>query len=249
MNGTVGIETVRFGSLTATNQYFGAVTQVSSSFNNNPATGLCGLAYQTLAQTRNKPLPQNLYAEGQLAKSQFGFRLTRFTSTGAELTMGGVASDYASASFKTTPVTAKFYYEVACNGMAVNNQVVGSSFSAAIDTGTTLVYVPTSAATAFYAQIPGSASNGQGTWSYPCNYAGTVGISIGNIGILNFNTADLNQGQVSQTMCQGTVQGMDMTDPYGTPLAIVGDVFIKSYYTLFDFGANTVGFTPAKSNT
>lgn len=109
VTGTLAIETVRFGSLTATNQYFGAATHVSSSFDNNPATGLCGLAYQSIASTGQKPLPMNLYAEGQLAAPEFGFRLTRGTSSGAELTMGGVASDYASSTFKTTPVTAKTY--------------------------------------------------------------------------------------------------------------------------------------------
>lgn len=34
-------------------------------------------------------------------------------------------------------------------------------------------------------------------------------------------------------MCQGAVQGMDTQDAYGNNFAIVGDVFIKSYYTVF----------------
>lgn len=114
------------------------VYQVSSSFNNNPATGLCGLAYKSIASTRQNPLHVNLQAQGQLAAAKFGFRLTRGTSTGAELTMGGIASDYASASFKTTPVTSKTYWEVGTNGMSVKNTVTGSSFPAAIDTGTTV---------------------------------------------------------------------------------------------------------------
>ena len=132
------METVRFGSLTATNQYFGAATHVSESFNNNPATGLCGLAYQSIASTRQPPIHVNLYNERQLAAPQFGFRLTRGTSNGAELTMGGVASDYAGSNFAKTPVTSQTYWEVGTNGMTVKSQVVGGSFPAAIDTGTTV---------------------------------------------------------------------------------------------------------------
>lgn len=109
MTGTLATETVSFGSLTVTNQYFGAVTQVSSDFDNNPATGLCGLAYQSIATTGQRPLPQNLYQQGKISSPEFGFRLTRGTSNGAELTMGGVASDYAAASFKSTPVTSQTY--------------------------------------------------------------------------------------------------------------------------------------------
>lgn len=138
VDGSLGIETVRFGSLTSTSQYFGAATHVSSSFNNNPATGLCGLAYKSIASTRQNPLHVNLYNQGQLAAAKFGFRLTRGTSNGAELTMGGIASDYASSTFVTTPVTSKTYWEVATNGMSVKNAVVSSGFPAAIDTGTTV---------------------------------------------------------------------------------------------------------------
>ena len=96
------------------------------------------MAYQSLASTRQPPIHINLYNEKQLAAPQFGFRLTRGTSSGAELTMGGVASDYAGSTFKTTPVTSQTYWEVGTNGMTVNNKVVSGSFPAAIDTGTTV---------------------------------------------------------------------------------------------------------------
>ena len=105
-------------------------------------------------------------------------------------------------------------------------------------------------------------SNGDGSYNFPCNFAGPVGISFPNAGNLNFAIADLNLGRVSNTMCQGAVQGMDVQDANGSNFAIVGDAFIKSYYTLFkwvagsggngaalthSFGSNTVGFTPAKN--
>jgi cathepsin D len=35
-------------------------------------------------------------------------------------------------------------------------------------------------------------------------------------------------------MCRGAVQGMDVQDANGNNFAIVGDVFIKSYYTVFE---------------
>lgn len=97
-----------------------------------------------------------------------------------------------------------------------------------------LVYIPTSAASAFYAAIPNSKSNGDGSYDYPCSFTGPVGISFPNAGNLNFNIADLNLGKTSSTMCRGAVQGMDVQDANGNNFAIVGDVFIKSYYTVFE---------------
>lgn len=87
---------------------------MSSSFDNNPATGLCGLAYQSIASSGQPPLPLTLYNNGQISAPEFGFRLTRGTSDGAELTMGGPASDYAGASFQSTPVTTQTYVSRRC---------------------------------------------------------------------------------------------------------------------------------------
>lgn len=114
--------------MTANPQYFGAVTQVSSSFDNNPATGLCGLAYESLSSIGQPPLPLNLYQMGQIPSPEFGFRVTRDTSSGAELTMGGVASDYAGATFQSTPVTSQTYvssiYEITADDSMRSAQTV-----------------------------------------------------------------------------------------------------------------------------
>ncbi|ORX35530.1 aspartic protease [Kockovaella imperatae] len=248
-SGTLATDTVSFGSLKVSTQYFGAVTKVSTDFDNTPATGLCGLAYQSIASTGHAPLPMNLYNTGKISTPEFGFRITADTSSGAELTLGGIASDYASAAFKSTPVTSQTYYEVNTNGITVGGSVVSGSFPAAIDTGTTLIYVPTSAASAFWNAIPGTSSNDDGSYNYPCSYSGTVGFSFPNIGNLNFNLNDLYAGNNGDGTCVGAVLGQDIQDVNGNNFAIIGDVFIKSYYTVFNFGSNYVAFSPAHGST
>lgn len=112
-----------------------------------------------------------------------------------------------------------------------------------------LIYVPTSAAAAFYKNIPGSSSNGDGSYNYPCSFSGSVGFNFPNIGNLNFNTADLNAGNNGDGTCAGAVMGQNIQDANGQNFAIIGDVFIKSYYTVFNFGNNYVAFTPAHGST
>jgi hypothetical protein len=122
----------------------------------------------------------------------------------------------------------------------------------AVDTGTTLIYVPSAVAAAFYAAIPGSAnytgsgssafrskrqsgssgptsqSSNAGVYQYPCSFNGTVGLTFANISApLLFNTTALNIGEVTAGTCVGAVMGADIRDANKQLFAIVGDTFVR----------------------
>ena len=76
-----------------------------------------------------------------------------------------------------------------------------------------------------------------GSYTYPCDFAGTIALTFaGASGDFPINLADFNLGQVSagSSQCQGGIIGMNFNDAAGQPLAIVGDEFIKSWYSTFN---------------
>ncbi|KAG8875096.1 Type I transmembrane sorting receptor [Tulasnella sp. 332] len=127
------------------------------------------------------------------------------------------------------------------------SRAASSALAAVIDSGTTLIYVPVASAKALYAKIPGAkaapADIGAGFYTYPCSAnLGTVSIGFGSKQYA-INPSDFNLGQATNgsTECVGGIIGEDV----GGNLAIVGDEFMKNWYSVFDYGKRRVGFAPS----
>ena len=132
-----------------------------------------------------------------------------------------------------------------------NQNALSKSIVAAIDTGTTLIYAPSSIADAFYQQIPGSSKAsqfGDGFYQFPCQTNARVSISFNNVNF-PFAMADFNLGKTGSgsSMCVGGVLGM--SDGLPNNLAIVGDEFLKSWYSIYDTAGNSrVGFAASTNS-
>ncbi|KAL8291482.1 hypothetical protein RQP46_002460 [Phenoliferia psychrophenolica] len=257
--GTIGIETVHLGGIEVTGQSFGAVNVVSpAQFSFGPAMGLMGLAFESIAQTAAPPVVAQMVAAKKLASNLFTFYLSRKTVTGSVLSIGAIDEAHYSGNITYTPVVSETYWLVQSGAPTSNGVVVGTPYKAAIDTGTTLLYVPTAIATAIYSQIPGSsedyvdtAVNGDlGTYyQYPCDSTPIVSLSFaGTDRKFEVNPLDFNLGFSTQnsSMCIGGVLGYDFSD--GTEnISITGDLFMKNWLTVFNYngtaeGAPAVGF-------
>ena len=121
-------------------------------------------------------------------------------------------------------------------------------------------------------QIPGSndasATYGSGFYTYPCNSTETNSLIFSGRQYA-INTADMNLGRLSddseyvpltpnyllqnlttapRSDCVGGIIGV--SSEYGLPatLAIIGDVFLKSWYTTFDYAGSRLGLAPSINN-
>ncbi|KAG8911400.1 hypothetical protein FRC00_006567, partial [Tulasnella sp. 408] len=172
VNGFISTDTVSIGSLSVPNQSFAGINQATVKIL-GPNAGSIGLAFPTIAKTQANPWFINLANQGSLASNVFSFYLTRQEAEGSELCVGcidGAKFTGEPEYFPLTPgdATQKFW-DIATQGFTYNGNLVTGAMTATIDSGTHLIYLPPSQATALYASIPGAQPAGDGKqWTFPC---------------------------------------------------------------------------------
>jgi hypothetical protein len=189
--GFLARDTVQLGGESVTKQIFALADTSAPVVEALPSDGICGLAFSTIATSGAPTVFENAITENVVSNPYFGFYLqrasdltsaSRGTVGGGELCFGCADSAKYTGQVNYVPVSAQSYWEIPADGISVDGQVVsGTKMSAAIDTGTTLIYVPTAVASALYSKIGGKAvGGGTGEYHVPCvSTFGSIGLSFG----------------------------------------------------------------------
>lgn len=250
-SGYVATETIEMAGFSVFNQGFAVIDEMSSGFLSAPASGLLGLAWETLALSQQMPFWQTLASSGTWDSPLFAVQFTRYTNdTQAQaLEPGGVLNlGYTNSSLYTgsieyidIPSQPSFWY-ITLTSVTVQGGSVPLSTNAiaAIDTGTSNIGAPSSAMEAIYAQIPGS-KPASGSWAgyyqFPCSTSVNVTFSFGG-STWAMAPADFSYAQVGGSQCIGAF--FETTG--NNPSWILGDAFLKNVYTVFRYNPPAVGF-------
>ena len=138
----------------------------------------------------------------------------------------------------------------------VNSTTVSgtSSKKVAVDTGTSLIGGPPEALAAIYAQIPGSSKSTaaayDGYWQFPCSAQFDISLNFDGIEYpiypLDFNLGTTGVFNGEQN-CLGAF--FEITGSTNGPKWIVGDTFLKSYYTVFQTSPPAIGFASIEGSS
>ncbi|KAI0355595.1 acid protease [Trametes cingulata] len=250
VSGTLSVDSVAVGPAMVPKQTFCAVHKVSDDLDEEPNSGLLGLAFGSIAQSGKPTFFENLLAEKKLAASVFSVHLTRGKERGSEVCFGCYDATKAMGPVTWNPVISRTYWSIAMDGLSVNGtDSPAANLTAAVDTGTSLIYLPDNVASDFYGLIPGSASAvqyGAGFYTYPCDTTLSVSLILSGQPYA-IHPADFNLGKTDEDSqdCVGGI--LALGDGFPPDLAIVGDEFLKSWYSVFDYSGR-VGFAPSINN-
>ncbi|KAK0553414.1 aspartic proteinase precursor [Tilletia horrida] len=245
MEGFVSNDVLSIGDLTIKKQDFAEATQEPGlAFAFGKFDGILGLAYDTISVNGIVPPFYQMVNQGLLDSPVFSFYLGSSEADGGVATFGGIDDSHYSGKITYAPIRRKGYWEVALDAIAFGDQEMEvENTGAAIDTGTSLIAMPSDVAEILNKEI-GAKKSWNGAYTVDCS-------KISSLPDLTF-TFDGKKYPISaedyilnlQGSCISAFQGLDVPAPLG-PIYIVGDVFLRKYYTVYDLGKNAVGFAKA----
>ncbi|XP_073472023.1 gastricsin-like [Aquarana catesbeiana] len=242
MTGVLGYDTVTVQGLSIQNQELGlSVTEPSSFFYYAKFDGIFGMAYQSLSAESATTAIQGLIQQNLIPQPVFSFYLT---GQSGEVIFGGVDSSLYSGQIYWTPVTEQIYWQIAINEFSVNGQPTGwcsQGCQGIVDTGTPLLTIPQQYLDTLLQSL-GAQQGQNGEYYVNCN-------SVQNLPPISF-TISGNQFSIPPSgyilqINGNCVVGFESTylpSRNGQPLWILGDVFLRQYYSVYDLGNNQVGF-------
>ncbi|KAJ0404401.1 hypothetical protein P43SY_007654 [Pythium insidiosum] len=246
--GSVAVDTITLGGFRVENVKFGVVDDETEKLQSFLADGILGLAFEGLAQISRPTVFSALAAQQPALGNMFAFYLTpEAYRAGSELHLGGFDLSVVgpNASFHFTPVVklpefdAYMYWTVRLNHFSARNASVNlcAPFCYAIvDTGTSLISVPQSQ----YAAVLASITRGLNCRNIDCD-----GVRLEDFPVLRFGMEPDNMFELQPRdyiECFGWGQCRLQLQATSDAWWILGDVFIKTYYTLFDAENMRVGF-------
>ncbi|KAM6896464.1 nothepsin [Lycodopsis pacificus] len=255
--GVMARDTLKIGSLTAQNQEFGeSVYEPGSAFVRASFDGVLGMAYPSLAEILGNPVFDNMLAQKEVDEPIFSFYLRRKTSSGTpegELLLGGKDEALYSGPISWNPVTAKGYWQIKMESVAVQgvSSLCPRGCQAIVDTGTSLIAGPTVDILSLH-QLIGATPTNIGEFLIDCVRLSSLPHVTFVLGGTEY-TLTAEQYVRKETLgdkefCFSGFQAIDIVSPEG-PLWILGDVFLTEFYSIFDRGHDRVGFAFAKHPT
>jgi len=255
--GFISEDSVNLGGLPIKHQQFGEATSLPGvTFAVAKFDGILGLAFQSISEDGVVPPWYNILGQQLITKPVFSTWLNKDPTgtVGGELILGGIDGKRYTGPISYFPLSAETYWAFKFTDITVGGVTLGfcpgGSCQGIADTGTSLFAGPTAQVAALNKKL-GATSIINGEAIVNCANIPKMPTVTVVIGSKSFDLTP--QDYVLQVTSSGTTEcisgfvGIDIPSPPG-PLWILGDIFISTYYTVFDFGLKQVGFAKAVQN-
>jgi len=249
--GFLSSDDVVIGGATITNFTFGEVTKEAADvFGQAPFDGILGMG-PAKAAIDKVPMPMDqLVAQGKIQHNVFAYYLASGEKSGSTLTLGGTDSSLYTGDFTYIPLAkaAKVlpYWLISASDIKIGGKSSGAcgwllGCESVVDTGTSILAGPPDAMNKLIAQV--------GKVSEDCSNVKSLPTLTFNFGGHDFDLEPdfyvlrVKDPSTGKDQCQLGMEGINA----GVPIWILGDPFLRKYYTVWDAEQQRVGFAVAKA--
>lgn len=248
VDGTTAVDTVHFGGMSVP-MTFGLAQRVSEEFSSFPMDGILGLGRQENIADKTgmidaPALMDVLVNEKVIATKLYALDLWRASDGGANtgaLHFGRADTTRYTGELNQIPAinNNQGFWEVPVSDAGVDGNIAGMpGRTAIIDSGTSYILMPRDDAVQLHELIAGYRFDGVENFAVPCDATEKMQLTFGSV-TYDIQPADYIGAMLSNGQCASNIIGRQT---FGARQWLVGDVFLKNVYTVFDFEKAQVGF-------
>lgn len=242
VSGFLSADNVNVGGNTDVDQTFAEITVVKGlgiGYTLGKFDGILGLGYREISVDGIQTVIGALKEQGAIEKAVVSFFLGN--DADGEMTIGGYDASKITELPVYVPVTKKGYWETQLDALKINGADITSATNCILDTGTSLLAGPTTDV-AKLASTVGAKKTGP-EYTIDCSKVSSLPELDFVLSGHKFTLSGSDYVIKSGSVCLFGFIGIDVPAPRG-PLWILGDVFIRKYYTIFDMEEDRIGFAP-----
>ncbi|KAL7828585.1 hypothetical protein SRHO_G00322190 [Serrasalmus rhombeus] len=236
MTGYLGYDTVTVGGISIQNQIFGLSETEATFMASMAADGILGLAYQSIASDSATPVFDNMMSQGLVSQDVFSVYLSSNEEQGSVVLFGEIDTSYYTGNIYWIPLSSETYYQITMDSVTINGQTVACSggCQAIIDTGTSMIVGPTSDISNINSWV-GATTDQYGDATVSCSSIQSMPSVTFTLNSYTFTIPASSYVSQNSYGCMTGFSGSNES------LWILGDVFIRKYYTIFNRENNSVG--------
>ncbi|KAK8096223.1 vacuolar protease A [Apiospora kogelbergensis] len=247
LSGFVSQDTMTIGDLAIKHQDFAeATSEPGLAFAFGRFDGILGMGFDRLSVNGIVPPFYQMINQGLIDEPVFAFYLSSNNGEDdSEVVFGGVDEDHYTGKITEIPLRRKAYWEVDLDSISFGKETAELENTGVIlDTGTSLIALPTDMADLLNKEI-GAKKGFNGQYTVDCSARDSLPDITFTLSGHDFAISANDYILEVQGSCISTFMGMDFPAPVG-PLAILGDAFLRKWYSIYDLGKGTVGLAKAK---
>ncbi|KAM5469678.1 hypothetical protein MauCBS54593_004232 [Microsporum audouinii] len=224
---------------------FGSATTASDDFMSYPMDGILGIGPQD-SKAKVPTVIQLLMQQKLLKSNIIGINLQRNSdgATDGQITFGDVdKSKFSGELTYSNVVSGGYQWEIAVDDIIMDGKPLNfKGRSGIVDTGTSFLLLPPDDADLIHSKIPKSAKSSV-FYTVPCSTTTNIELSISGVKYAIKPKDYVGYESTTKGICNSLIIGRQAIGPKQW---LLGDVFLKNVYSVYDFDKNRVGLAARK---